>query len=100
MYPGLCVKHCNEKGVSGCRTGKDGQLIAFLGYKLAGLEAGRWTDISNDLGLTFSKKKNAIALMSSRTVVKWTFTMRAHAVRSVQEAVGYCTANLDVLTDS
>jgi len=40
MYPGLCVKHCNDKGGSAYLTTKDRQLTAFLGYILAGLEAG------------------------------------------------------------
>jgi hypothetical protein len=41
MYPGLCVDYCNSKGVAGCRKGKGRQLTAFLGFSLAGLEAGR-----------------------------------------------------------
>jgi len=69
MYPGLCVEHCDKKGVSGVRTGKGRQLTAFLGFKLAGLQSGRRTGRSNELGLTIFKERNAIALMSSRTMV-------------------------------
>jgi hypothetical protein len=54
MYPALCVDYCNKKGTSAHQNKTNTKLTIFLGFKLAGLEAGEWSDTSNKIAFSLT----------------------------------------------